>query len=132
MRISLVPAVLLSAAIFAGAQEDSVPQKRLRTPAAAEGVVGGEAHDSYVIHADEGQTLSVEISWERSAGNRAEFMVSESPSFMNAEPVTFGSGSDGGRHWSGRIPRARDYRVYVVAHPTAHYTLRVAVKGDAR
>jgi hypothetical protein len=132
MRIRLATTILLTAVTLAGAQEDTIPQKRLRTPAVAVGNIGGEAHDSYVVHADEGRTMSIEISRERSAGNQAQFMVSESPGFNNAEPVTFGIESDQGRRWSGKVPRTGDYHIYVVAHPAARYTLRVAVQGNAK
>ena len=72
-----------------------------------------------------GRTLSVRISWGRSAGNRAEFTVSQSPNFFEGAPVAFGSASDRGSHWSGKVPGAGDYYIYVVAHPATHYTLRV-------
>ena len=44
------------------------------------------------------------------------------------ESVNFGVKSDGGKRWTGKIPKSGDYYVYVVAHPTAHYTLSVRVK----
>src|SRR5215468_8697971 len=60
--------------------------KRLRTPATVKGLIGGESHNSYVIHAREGQVMTVQISWrpahDQALGdNRAEFFVSESPDF---------------------------------------------------
>jgi hypothetical protein len=125
MRIVIRGAALLFTTGLAWAQEDTIPQKRLQAPATVAGFVGGESHDSYAIRLERGRTLSVRISWERSAGNRAEFTVSESPDFFEGAPVTFGSASDRGRPWSGKVPGTGDYYIYVVAHPAAHYTLRV-------
>jgi len=92
------------------------------------GYIGGESHDSYVIRAGKGQTLSVQISWRRVADNRAEFTVRESPDFFDSTPVIFGAESHQGKQWRGTIPKTGDYYIYVVAHPTAHYTLRVSVR----
>jgi hypothetical protein len=94
-------------------------------PALVKGVVGGEAHDSYVLRLKKGQTLQVSIAISKSdsaAGNRAEFTVSETEF---GEPVAFGSESEEGRVWSGTIPKTGDYFISVVAHPMAHYTLTV-------
>ncbi|HYO99980.1 MAG TPA: hypothetical protein VER76_07300 [Pyrinomonadaceae bacterium] len=72
--------------------------------------------------------MTVQISWRREGDNRAEFTVSESSNFYNAEQVTFGRESNNGRRWTGKIPDTRDYYIYVVGHPTARYTLRVTVR----
>jgi hypothetical protein len=124
-------AILSLAATLAWTQEDTIPKKRLHIPAVATGFVGGESHDTYVIHAQKGSAVSIvsiDISWQRSEDNQAQFTVSESPNFFNSAPVIFGSESRQGRHWSGQVPAAGDYYIYVVAHPSAHYTLRVALK----
>jgi hypothetical protein len=141
MRINLLRAsvllitlaTLLLAAPPAAAQEemtlkDTTPKRRLRSPATARGFIGGESHDSYVIRARKGQTLTVHISWRRAGGNRAEFEVSESPDFFDSEPAAFGAAPEGGRRWAGRVPRSGDYYIYVIAHPTARYTLSVRVE----
>jgi hypothetical protein len=135
MRITLTRALLLTAQAallslpsLAGAQEDTNPKKPLHSPAAAKGFIGGESHDDYVIQAAKGQTMSVHISWRREAGNQAEFTVSESPNFYDGAPVVFGKASNKGAHWSGIVPTTGNYYIYVVAHPAAHYKLRVAVK----
>jgi hypothetical protein len=112
----------------ARAQEDTTPKKRLHSPAAAKGLIGGESHDSYVIHLRRGQTIMVRISWRREADNRAEFTVSESADFFKGEPVGFGKRSADGKRFEGRIPRTGNYYVYVVGHPTVQYVLRVAVR----
>lgn len=119
---------LLLCANIASAQEDTTPKKRLRSPAITRGLIGGESHDSYVIRARRGRTMTVQISWRREGDNRAEFTVSESSNFYNAEQVTFGRESNNGRRWTGKIPDTRDYYIYVVGHPTARYTLRVTVR----
>lgn len=119
--------LLLSTSV-ALAQEDTTPKKRLRSPAVARGFIGGESHDSYVIRARRGRTMTVQISWRREGDNRAEFTISDSPNFFSAEQVKFGRESNEGKRWTGKIPRTRDYYIYVVAHPKAHYTLSVRVR----
>jgi len=121
-------ATLLLAANATWAQEDTAPKKRLRSPATARGTIGGEAHDSYVIRARKGQRMTVRISWQRVDDNRAEFTVSESANFFNGPQVGFGKASNNSKRWSGKIPRTANYYIYVVAHPTAKYTLRVRLK----
>jgi hypothetical protein len=73
------PALLLLLTGLAWAQQDTNPKHPLQSPAAVKGTIGGEAHDSYVIQARKGQAISVRISWQRAAGNQADFSVSESP-----------------------------------------------------
>ncbi len=124
----LVLAIVVLAANVTYAQEDKTPKKRLRSPATAKGSIGGESHDSYVIRARKGQTMTVQISWRRKDDNRAEFTVSESSDFFNGGQVMFGKASDNDRRWSGKIPKTGSYYIYVVAHPMAHYTLSVTVK----
>ena len=124
----LVTVTILLAASPSRAQDDTTPKKRLRSPATTRGFIGGESHDSYVIRTRKGQTMTVRISWRREGDNKADFTFSESPSFFGAEQVSFGSLSPDSRRWTGRIPKSRDYYIYVVAHPTAHYTLRVNLK----
>src|SRR5262249_50215194 len=124
-------AALSLAVNVAGAQEHT---RRLRSPATARGFIGGESHDSYVIRARKGQIMTVQISWRREHDNElgashAEFFVGELPNFDGDGRVKFGKESDNGRRWSGKIPRTGDYYIYVNAHPTAHYTLRVTVKS---
>jgi len=127
--------LLASLATLLLAANDALGQgeiKRLQSPAAVKGFIGGESHDSYVIRARRGQIMTVQISWRRGhdelGDNNAEFFVSESPGFDGGEPVTFGKESYEGKRWSGRIPKTGDYYIYVNAHPTAHYTLRVRVR----
>lgn len=128
MRIVVALAISIVVASFAPAQEDTTPQKRLRPPAKSTGFVGGESHDSYVIRAEKGQTMSVQISWQHAAGNQAQLTVSESSSFFGAVPAAFGRESGQGKHWIGTVPRTGDYYAYVVAHPAVRYTLRVTLK----
>ena len=127
----LIPlTTLLLAAGIAWAQEYT---QRLRSPAAVRGLIGGESHDSYVIRARKGQTMTVQISWRREhdnelGANHAEFFVGELPNFDGNGQVKFGKESNNGKRWSGKIPKTGNYYIYVMAHPTAHYTLRVTVK----
>jgi hypothetical protein len=100
---------------------------RLRSTVPVQGFIGGESHNSYVIRARKGQTLTVRLSWQREDDNRASFTVSESPDFSGA-PAKFGNGSDEDTKWAGMVPRTGDYYVYVVAHPSARYTLKAILK----
>jgi hypothetical protein len=123
-------ATVLLAADIASGQEHI---RRLRSPATVRGFIGSESHDSYVVRAREGQIMTVQISWQRendkeTRDNHAEFFVSESSSFKGDGQVKFGSESNDRKRWSGRILRTGNYFIYVNAHPTAHYTLRVTVK----
>ncbi len=102
--------------------------RRLRRLAPVRGFIGGEAHDGYVVRARKGQVLTVRLSWRSEGDNRASLVVSESPDFYTVEPAKFGSGYDDGQRWSGRVPKTGDYYVYVVAHPSAHYTLKVSIR----
>ena len=126
--VVIFSALLLGAAGSAAAQIDRTPMKRLISPATVRGYVGGEAHDSYVIRAKKGQSMTVEISWRSRGDNRAEFSVSRSSDFFRGGAVKFGVKSAGGKRWRGKIPKTGSYFVYVVAHPTANYTLRGNVK----
>jgi hypothetical protein len=127
LLFAAIVALLLSANV-ALSQEDTTPKKRLRSPAVVRGLIGGESHDSYVIRARRGATMTVQISWRSEGDNRAEFTVSDSANFFSAEQVNFGEKFNGDKSWRGKIPATRDYYIYVVAHPTARYTLRVKVK----
>ena len=126
--VFFVSAILLFSASEALAQTDSTPKKRLISPATVQGDIGGEAHDSYVIRARKGQTMTVRISWRPKDDNRAEFSVSRSANFFSGQVVKFGKESDNGRRWRGIIPKTGNYYIYVVANPMARYTLKVTVK----
>jgi hypothetical protein len=110
------------------ARVETSPLRRLRGRAAVRGFVGGESHDGYVIRARKGQLLTVRLSWRPEGDNRASLSVSRSPDFYSGEAARFGAEYDGGRRWAGRVPQTGDYYVYVVAHPSARYTLRVNVR----
>ena len=115
-------------AVAVVAIDDATPKKLLRSSAAVSGVIGGEAHDSYAVQARKGQKLTVQIVWQRKQNNRAEFTVSDSPNFFAAAQVRFGHATQKGTHWSGRVPKNGNYYIYVVAHPSAHYTISVNVR----
>jgi hypothetical protein len=112
----------------AGTQGVDSPARRLRSLVPVRGFIGGESHDAYVVRAREGQTLTVRLSWQLEGDNRASLVVSESPDFYAGETAKFGTEYNNGTRWVGKIPRSGDYYVYVVAHPSAHYTLKVAVR----
>ena len=110
------------------AQVETSPPRRLRSPASVRGFIGGESHDGYVVRARKGSVLTVRLSWRREGDNRASFTVSESPDYYTGELAKFGFEYDDGQRWAGRVPRTGDYYVYVVAHPSAHYTLKVSIR----
>lgn len=110
------------------AQEDATPKKKLRNPAIVNGRIGGESHDSYVIYAPKGRLMTVEISWTPEDGNNASFTISESSNFFSSSPIGFGKESEDGKRWVGRIPKTRNYYIYVVAHPVADYRLKVRLR----
>jgi hypothetical protein len=120
-------AFLIFSAGNASAQNPCHKFKRLTAPSTVRGFIGGESHDCYEIRARKGQTMTIDISWRREEDNRAEFSVSRSASF-GGSPVSFGRRSNNDRRWTGKIPATRKYYIYVVAHPTARYTLKTRLK----
>ena len=110
------------------AQPPEAPAKRLKNPAVVRGFIGGESHDSYVIRATKGRLMTVQISWRREGDNHAGFTVSQMRGFFGAEAVSFGDTTHNEKRWTGKIPKTANYYIYVVAHPSAHYTLRVTIK----
>ncbi len=110
------------------AQTDSVKKKRLQSQATVKGFIGGEAHDSYVVRARRNQTLTVEISWQGQGDRTAQFVVSNSADFFSGEVVEGGTETYDGKKWVVKVPATRDYYIYVTAHPTVHYKLKVSVK----
>lgn len=128
LKSFLALSILIFAAGVTWAQNDMTPKKRLKSPATVTGFIGGEAHESYFIRARKGQTMTVQITWKKEDNNRAEFTVSRSANFYNGETVKFGKKSNKGKTWRGKIPATANYYIYVVAHPTAKYTLKVRLK----
>jgi hypothetical protein len=136
MLITFPKACCLVVAIFLLAAHTARPQEhaeRLHSPAIARGFIGGESHDSYVIRARKDQRMTVRISSRHehdvdAGDNHADFFVGERLNFDGDGAVKFGKESDGGKRWSGKIPRTGDYYIYVMAHPTAHYTLKITLE----
>lgn len=120
--------ILLFTAGIASAQTDSTPKKRLKNAVTVKGSVGGEAHDSYVIRARKNQTLKVQISWTGGGDKKAQFIISKSDDFFAGDVLEGGSETYDGRTQTRKIPATGDYYIYVTAHPTAKYTLKVTVK----
>lgn len=110
------------------AQVETSTPRRLQNSAPVRGFIGGESHDGYVVRARKGSVLTVRLFWRNEGDNRASLVVSESPDFYTGEQAKFGAEDDDGQRWAGRVPRTGDYYVYVVAHPSAHYTLKVSVR----
>ena len=128
MLLVALPVFLLAGDIACGQEH----MRRLRTPATVRSFIGGESHDSYVIRARKGETMTVQISWRREHGelgdNHAEFFVGKLPDFDGNGRVKFGEESNQGKRWRGRVPQTGNYYIYVMGHPTAHYTLKVTVR----
>jgi len=121
LRAALVLALLTASAIA----QPLTKAKRVHAPTTIRGLVGGESNDTYVVHVRKGHQLTVEISWKKEDDNTASFGMGSS---KDLEPVSFGKESHGGRKWVGKVPKTGDYFIEVVAHPSAHYVLKVRVK----
>jgi hypothetical protein len=118
--------IFISALLPSVSAGQTVPKpKRLHAPATVRGLIGGESHDAYVIRVPKGRSLSVEISWRSEDDNKASFGVGTNADF---EPVSFGKESADGKKWIGKVPRTADYFIEVMAHPRAHYVLKVRIK----
>jgi len=126
LLVVAIVALFLSPDVTSGGWSATFGQ-RLISPATVRGLIGGESHDSYTIRVRQGRTMSVRLSWRPQGGNQAWFTVSESPDFFTAQQVGFGRVLNE-RAWTGQITQTRDYYIYVVAHPVAHYQLEVGVK----
>lgn len=111
-------------ATSAWAQPQTKP-KRVKAPATIRGLIGGEAGDWYVVRIARGRQLIVEISWKKEDDNTATFSVTES---RDGGTISFGKESDGGRKWTGKAPKTADYFIEVMAHPSAHYVLKLKIK----
>jgi hypothetical protein len=121
LRVALVVGLLAASAI---AQPMTKP-KRVHAPATIRGLVGGESNVTYVVHVRKGHQLTVELSWKKEDGNTASFGMGSS---KDLEPVSFGKESNGGRKWVGKVPKTGDYFIEVVAHPAAHFVLKITVR----
>jgi hypothetical protein len=100
-------------------------QRELAVPGSARGYVGGESHDRYRIAVSKGDRLEIRLTWRRSSGNRAEASVSKSPDLGSAESLQGGQWSRDGRTWRGTIDEEGVIYLFVVAHPSASYTVRI-------
>lgn len=125
LMLVTLAALMPCTSVARAAQKDTPQRNRLHSPATVRGTIGGESHNSYVIRAESGQVMTVQISWRRSRDNRAEFTVSRSADFSDADPVASGHYSDNGKRWSVQVAETGDFYIFVVAHPVADYTLRV-------
>jgi thiol-disulfide isomerase/thioredoxin len=119
--------IIKSLANMTGAQPQPTAATRIKSPAVVRGFIGGESHDAYVIRAAKGKILTVQLSWRSEDGNRAQFNVLDEADYFSGEPLTFGKFSQDEKRWAGRIPKTGDYYIYVVAHPSARYRLKVTL-----
>jgi hypothetical protein len=130
-------AALLFAADKARAQEDPPPHEywqRLRSPARVRGLIGGESHDSYVIHARKGQIMNVRISWrlepfdDQKYDTNAQFSVSGWPIFSGDHQIKGAKESNNGTRWTAKIPKTGNYYIFVTGYPAVRYIVRVTVE----
>ena len=119
--------ILLLTVGGAQAQTDTAKKVRLNNPATVKGEIGGESHDSYVIHVRKNQTLKVQIDWKEKGDRTAQFVVSRSADFF-AGDVIRGILTYNEKNWYSKIKKTGDYYIYVTGHPVANYTLKVSVK----
>ena len=124
IAISVAAVVAVPRSGFARTQE----ARALKVPSTVHGLVGGESHDAYRLDVRKGEHLVVRLGWRAEKGTRAEATLSTSAAFENAEPLTGGKWSADGREWTGTVGETGTIYVYVVAHPSAHYTLRILRK----
>jgi hypothetical protein len=97
-----------------------------QTSTAIEGFIGGESHDSYLLHLRKGRKLTLQISTAKGEDEGdANFGVSTEEF---GAPVDFGESSDNDKSWTGEIPKTGVYFISVTAFPSAHYTLNVKVE----
>jgi hypothetical protein len=114
----------LSPALASPCSTESAHAGRLlNVPSTVHGFVGGESHDSYRIKARQGERLLVRLAWRHEGDNRAEATISTGDAFETAEPLSTGEWSANGTEWRGTIATSGTVYIYVVAHPSAHYTL---------
>lgn len=125
--VIIAVAVMFSMAVYVSAQPE-YKAKRLRLPAAVKGVIGGEVQEHYVFRVRRGQRINIRISWIKEDDNNASFSVSGSRNFEDNKFIRSIRETNGGKNWTGIATATRDYYVYVVAHPSADYTLRVNVR----
>ncbi len=119
--------ILLLTAGGTQAQTDTVKKVRLKSAATVKGTVGGEAHDSYVIHVRKNQTLKVQIEWKEKGDRIAHFVVSRSDDFFAGDLIR-GIATYNEKNWHSKIAKTGDYYIYVTAQPVANYKLKVSVK----
>lgn len=135
MRLTLKKLILISGALAvmlfavhsASAQPEDRPT-RLRSGMAVKGFIGGESHNSYVIRARRGQTMTVVITRRVKKGGNFNLTVSRGG--FDSEGVRFGreTSSRTQVRWTGRIPRTGNYYFYTTAYPDARYTIRVTLR----
>jgi hypothetical protein len=119
--------ILLLTVGGAQAQTDLVKKVRLKSAATVKGTVGGESHDSYVIHVRKNQTLIVQITWKEKGDYTAHFVVSRSDDFFTGDVIR-GIETYNEKNWRSKIRKTGDYYIYVTGHPVADYTLKVSSK----
>lgn len=78
-------------------------RKVLHSPATVQGFIGGESHDSYVVHARKSRIITTQVSWRHEhdnemGDNHAEFFVSGTPVFCDDGAIRGAKESNDGTH----------------------------------
>ena len=81
-----------------------------------------------MIRVRKNQTLKIQISWQAADDNKAQFVISKSNDFFAGDVLEGGTETYDGKSRTVKVPATGDYYIYVTAHPTAHYTLKVSIK----
>jgi hypothetical protein len=104
------------------------------------GEVGGESQDRFVLNIDAGRKVTIVLYSEQ---NNADFSIcderdgyGDSDVCQRAKPIRLKYSTRSkevkyrkAMQWTGRIPKADDYTISVVAYPgSARYTLQVKVE----
>jgi hypothetical protein len=122
--------ICLTGPICSTAGQTPASDEVLRVPSRVRGYVGGESHDTYRIAVTKGERLKIQLAWRRTKGNRAEATLSASPDFGAGESLPSGRWTRDGRRWVGTIDKSGVIYLFVVAHPSAHYTVTIRRTAD--
>lgn len=131
-RTLRVAALIITVALPLCAPHGDTPAsgELLRVPCRVTGYVGGESHDTYRIAVTKGERLEVRLDWRQSGRNRAEGALSADPDFGGGSPLSNGQWSRDGKRWTGTIDESGVLYLFVVAHPSAHYTVTIRRAGS--
>jgi len=124
-RLFMLSCLVVSLSLSTGVHAREKHARALQVPSSVRGFVGGESHDAYRFHGARGEHVGIRLASLRASAEGAEMIVSDSPTFGDAEPALGGTLSEDGAAWDGTLRRSGWLYIYVVAHPSAHYRLTI-------